>query len=155
MVRKALFLLAAVGAMGTVSLHAQAAGAIPDGEGKKELKKVCGTCHPVEQVVARRRTEKGWEQSIGDMIARGAKGTDDELEKIVTYLTDNFGKVNVNAATAPEMEKVLDLTDKEAQAIVTYRERNGKIKDFEQLRKVPGVSAEKLQEKRGWIAFDL
>lgn len=146
---------AGVWLIAALSLHAQTPETLPEGEGKKELKRVCATCHPVEQVVARRRTEKGWEQSIGEMIARGAKGTDDELDKIVTYLTANFGKLNVNAATAPEMEKVLGLSDKEAQAIVAYRERSGRIKDFEQLTKVPGVSPEKLREKRGWIAFDL
>lgn len=141
--------------LAAVSVHGQTAATMPDGEGKKELKKVCATCHPVEQVVARRRTEKGWEQSVEEMVARGAKGTDDELDKIVAYLSAHFGKVNVNTATGPEMEKVLGLTDKEAQAIVAYREHNGKIKDFEQLTKVPGVSADKLREKRGWIAFDL
>jgi competence protein ComEA len=137
------------------SLQAQSSGTIPDGEGMKEFKKVCATCHPAEQVVGRRRTEKGWEQSIEEMIARGAKGTDEELEKIVVYLTANFGKVNVNAATSQEMQKTLGFSEKDADAIVAYRQKNGKIKDFEQLTKIPGVNVEKLQEKRGWIAFDL
>jgi competence ComEA-like helix-hairpin-helix protein len=47
------------------------------------------------------------------------------------------------------------LAEKEAHAIVAYRDQNGKIKDFEQLKSVPGVSAEKLQEKRSLIAFTL
>ncbi|SRR5579871_927055 len=153
MKQRAILLLVTAASV-AASLSAQASGALPDGEGKKELQKVCGNCHPVEQVVASRRTAKGWDLSIEEMVARGAKGTDDELDKIAAYLTTNFGKLNVNTATGPEMEKALGLSEKEAQAILAYRERNGKIKDFEQLKKVPGVSAEKLQEKRGWIAFD-
>jgi competence protein ComEA len=61
----------------------------------------------------------------------------------------------VNTATTADMEKSLNLSAKEAQAIAEYRERNGKIKDFEELKKVPGVSAEKLLSKRGLIAFTL
>jgi competence protein ComEA len=154
MKRKAILLLVALSLHARASLHSQASATLPDGEGRKEMQKVCGTCHPVEQVVASRRTAKGWDMSIEEMIARGAKGTDEELDKIAAYLTTNFGKLNVNTATGPEMAKALGLSDKEAQAIVAYRERNGKIKDFEELKKVPGVSAEKLQAKRGWIAFD-
>ena len=40
-------------------------------------------------------------------------------------------------------------------ARLAYRQRNSVIKDFEELKKVPGVSAEKLQAKRGLIAFSL
>jgi len=61
--------------------------------------------------------------------------------------------VNVNAASAQELEKSLDLLAKEAQAIVAYRERNGKIKDLDELKKVPGVSADRLQAKLAMIAF--
>jgi len=154
MKRKRISLLVAATAVAATALQAQAPGTLPEGEGRKELQKVCGTCHPLEQVVASRRTAKGWDLSIEEMVARGAKGTDDELDKIAAYLTANFGKLNVNTATGPEMEKALGLSEKETQAILAYRERNGKIKDFEQLKKIPGVSAEKLQERRGWIAVD-
>ena len=78
----------------------------------------------------------------------------EEMEAVVAYLTAFFGKVNVNTATAQELEKLLGLSGQEGQAIAAYRERNGKIKDFEQLKKVPGVDAAKLQEKRSRIAFD-
>jgi competence protein ComEA len=61
----------------------------------------------------------------------------------------------VNTATVEELERVLELSEKEARAIVSYREQSIKIKDFEELKKVPGVSAERLQAKRGLIAFSL
>lgn len=40
-------------------------------------------------------------------------------------------------------------------AVAPYRELKGKVKDFEQLTKVPGVNVEKLWAKRAQIAFSL
>jgi competence protein ComEA len=61
----------------------------------------------------------------------------------------------VNTAMVQDLVKTLDLSEKEALAIVSYRERNTKVKDFEELKKIPGVSAEKLQAKRDLIAVGL
>jgi DNA uptake protein ComE-like DNA-binding protein len=52
------------------------------------------------------------------------------MAAIVEYLAANFGKVNVNAAGVRELGRILELSEKEAQAIAGYRERNGKIKDY-------------------------
>jgi len=127
----------------------------PDAPGKAVVKKLCGTCHDLETVVASRRTRIGWERSVEDMIARGAKGSDDEMDAVVEYLATYFGKTNVNTATVDELEKSLGFSKTEAQAIAAYRERNGKIKNFEELTRVPAVDAEKLQAKRNLIAFTL
>jgi len=138
------------------SAHAQETpSGLPEGAGRDAVKKICGTCHEIEAVVASRRTRIGWERSVDDMVTRGAEGSDEEMAAVVRYLTANFGKVNVNTAAAAEIEKSLGFSAQEAQAIVAYREKSGKIKDFEELNKVPGVSAEKLQAKRGLIAFNL
>ncbi len=128
---------------------------LPDGPGKESLEKVCANCHEVEAITAARRTRIGWQQMTEDMIGRGADGSEEEMAAIVSYLTAFFGKVNVNTASAQELEKTLDLPAKEAQAIVEYREKNGRINDFEQLKKIPGVSADRLQSKRPLIAFAL
>jgi competence ComEA-like helix-hairpin-helix protein len=129
--------------------------ALPDGAGKDVVQKLCSSCHEVEAVIGSRRTRIGWERNVDDMISRGAEGSDEDMSLVVEYLTRYFGKLNVNTATTADMEKSLNLSAKEAQAIAEYRERNGKIKDFEELKKVPGVSAEKLLSKRGLIAFTL
>ena len=131
----------------------ESSGPLPDAPGKKVLLKACGSCHEIESVIVPRRTRVGWQQSVDDMVSRGAEGSDEEMAAIVEYLTKYFGKVNVNTAAVAELEKVLGLTGAEAQAIAAYRQQNGKIKDFEELKKVPDVSAEKLQSKRGLIAF--
>ena len=144
----AAFLLAAA----LSPAHAQAE--LPDGKGKETMKKVCGNCHEVETVIASRRTKIGWERNVDDMVTRGAEGTDEELAAVMNYLTTFFGKINVNTASLQDL-KSLDFADKEAQAIMKYREQNGSLKNFEQLTKVPGLDVEKLQAKRSRIAFSL
>ena len=138
--------------MGAQSVEAQE---LPDGAGKEIVLKACASCHEIETAIGSRRTKLGWQQSVDDMVSRGAEGSREEMDAVVAYLTTYFGKVNVNTATVQDLEKVLGLSGQEAQAIVSYREHNTKIKDFDELRKVPGVSAEKLQAKRGLIAFSL
>jgi competence ComEA-like helix-hairpin-helix protein len=131
------------------------AGDPSEAKGKATLEKVCVGCHELDVVTATRRTKIGWQQNVEDMISRGAEGSDQEMAEVVAYLTKFYGKVNVNTASQQQLQEVLGLTLKEAQAIVAYRDQNGKIKDFEQLKSVPGLSAEKLQGKRSLIAFTL
>ena len=131
------------------------AGDPSEAKGKATLEKFCVGCHELDVVTATRRTKIGWQQNVEDMISRGAEGSDQEMAEVVAYLTKFYGKVNVNTASQQQLQEVLGLTLKEAQAIVAYRDQNGKIKDFEQLKSVPGLSAEKLQEKRSLIAFTL
>jgi len=140
-------------AQGSVATGQEKQSALPEGPGKDSLQKVCSSCHELETVISTRRTPNGWRRMMEDMVARGAEGSDEDMAAIFSYLTTFFGKVNVNAASAQELEKSLGLTGSEAQAILSYRERNGAVKDFEELQKIPGVSAGKLQPKRAMIAF--
>jgi competence protein ComEA len=87
------------------------------------------------------------------MASRGAEGSAQELAAIVSYLAEFFGRVNVNAASAAELETSLGIAGKEAQAIVEYRGAHGEFKNLDQLKQTPGVNADKLQEKRDLIAF--
>jgi competence ComEA-like helix-hairpin-helix protein len=126
---------------------------LSDPPGKAVFEKICGNCHETKDVIARRRTRTAWAQVVEDMVARGAEGSADDMAAVVAYLSSQFGRTNVNAATAEEIVKSLSLSTKEAQAIVAYREKNGKIQDFDQLLKVPGIDGDKIREKRSWIAF--
>jgi competence protein ComEA len=128
---------------------------LPDGNGKDTAQRICGNCHDVQTVIGARRTKIGWERMVEDMISRGADGSDQEMEAVVDYLTRNFGKINVNTATAKELETELGLAGKDAEAICAHRSKNGTFKDFEQLWKVPGVNEEKLKAMRSRIAFSL
>ena len=99
----------------------------------------------------------------------GADATGPELEQIVDYLAKNFGKttpaasstaaaakVNVNSATAKEIETGLGVTTKDSELIVAYRVKNGNFKDIDGLLKVDGVEAAdtaKIQAAKDKIAF--
>jgi competence protein ComEA len=87
------------------------------------------------------------------MIERGAKGTDEEFTIVFDYLVAQYGRVNVNTATADEIAQVLGLPAKEAESIVAYRQTNGKFDGFEALMKVPDVDREKLEKSRDAISF--
>ena len=75
-----------------VLLLAPVAGvAQPPAGAREAFQKVCGACHPVETVTAQGRTRAQWQESINAMVARGAKGTEEELAAILDYLTTQFG----------------------------------------------------------------
>ena len=137
----------------TVSLVRGAQSELPEGPGKEPVKRICSECHEIGAVISSRRTRIGWQQITDDMISRGAEGSDEDMAAVVAYLTAWFGKTNVNTATVAELQKTLDLSGKEARAIMSYREQNGKIKNFDELEKVPGMDPEKLRQKRNRIAF--
>jgi competence ComEA-like helix-hairpin-helix protein len=128
---------------------------LPDGKEKVVLQSSCASCHDLDVVVASRRTALGWRDMVDDMASRGAEVSEADVTTIVAYLTKYVGKLNVNTATQKQLQEILGLSEKEAQAIVAYHDQKGNIKDFEQLKTVPGLSAETLEKKRSLIAFTL
>jgi competence ComEA-like helix-hairpin-helix protein len=104
----------------------------------------------------KRLNRDDWDDQVGDMVERGAKGTPEELAAVVDYLTANFGpdaKVNVNDAPIDELKSVLGLSSPEANAIVEYRQGHGKFKVWRDLLKVPGVDAKKIEANAARMAF--
>ncbi|HYL76725.1 MAG TPA: helix-hairpin-helix domain-containing protein [Bryobacteraceae bacterium] len=135
---------------------AQAQERLPVGPGRDTLKKVCSPCHSAENVVGLAKTREEWGAVVGDMLARGAKGTDDEFNDVVDYLAEHFPQappVNVNKASAKDLETSLGFSPKEAEAIVHYRGEKGNFKSVEEVEKVPGVDAKKVQARRDRLAF--
>jgi competence ComEA-like helix-hairpin-helix protein len=128
---------------------------LPEGKGKDIVETTCTECHSLERIKAQRLSDEGWEGIIREMMESGASINPDDVKVIVDYLAKNFGpdkKVNVNEAAASEIGAVLRLTPKEADAIVQYRARNGKFKDFNELEKASGA-AEKIEAKKALIEF--
>jgi competence protein ComEA len=130
---------------------------LPDGPGKATMERVCGSCHGAEIVLGKKLTRDGWSQIVMTMIQRGAQGTDDEFADIVDYLTNTVSadaaKINVNKATAKQLQTGLEISDKDADAILHYREANGDFKSVDDLKKVPGVDAAKIEAKKGKLSF--
>jgi competence protein ComEA len=132
---------------------------LPDGPGKATTQKVCGSCHGAELVLGRQEDRDAWGGVVNDMIERGAKGTDDEFYEVVDYLATNFSKtspvikINVNKATAKDLEGALRLPEKQAAAIVHYREEKGDFKSIDDLKKVPGIDAGKIEANKNRLAY--
>jgi quinoprotein glucose dehydrogenase len=64
--------------------------ALPDGEGKELALRMCTTCHGTAVFATMRMGRVGWENEVAAMIERGAIGTEEEIRKLVDYLTKNF-----------------------------------------------------------------
>jgi glucose dehydrogenase len=73
---------------------------LPEGEGKAVFQKMCSQCHGLDVAVASRQTQAHWRSTVEDMVARGARGTDAEIDTVVSYLAANFGKQGAEAPTA-------------------------------------------------------
>ena len=126
---------------------------LPDAPGKDQVVNVCGKCHEPQRVAALRLTREGWEDVVAKMMSLGAKATDDELKQITDYLAEQFkGEVakpiNLNSASAVDLESVAGLLRKEAAAWIAYRTKNGPCKTLDDLKKVVGVSFKKIDERR-------
>ena len=74
-------------------LLASMAGAEPAEKtrGKAEYERICGTCHDLGTGTGNKRTRAQWESLVEDMKAMGAAGSKAELQRVVDYLTANFG----------------------------------------------------------------
>ncbi len=125
---------------------------LPDGPGKAEVLKICLDCHALDTVTAENRTKDGWKKTVAKMGERGAEGTDEQFEAVVLYLTKHFGRTNVNSAPAEEIVSGLELSPKEAEAIVKYREKNGPFKKWQDLSNVEGIDASRVEAKKNHIA---
>lgn len=67
----------------------------------------------------------------------------------------NPNVVNINLATAAELQdKLVGIGAKKAQAIVDYREKNGKFVSIEQLTEVSGIGKATLDKNRERISLE-
>jgi competence protein ComEA len=127
--------------------------AFPETTGKAALLKGCANCHTAETVVQTLRTRQEWSDVIDQMTRFGAEGSDQELEQILAYLTRHFSPIKVNTATAKDLEPALDVPAAVAEAIVAYRAEKGEFKTVEDLKKVPGLDAAKVEAQKARVVF--
>ena len=135
---------------------AKAQEKLPKGPGRDTMLRVCGACHSAENVAGMAKTREEWGAVVGEMAADGAQATEDEFNEIVDYLATAFPKtpkINVNKAAAKDLESGLELSSKEAEAIVRYREDKGSFKSIEEVEKVPGVDGKKIESKKDRLTF--
>lgn len=131
---------------------------LPPGPGLAETVKLCGKCHDVELSTSLRQTRAGWEETVSRMINLGMEGTDQEFEAVLTYLSTSFAPepprlVDINKATAAELETGLGLTRAESDAVVQYRTGKGDFKSIDDLKNVPGLDFKKIEARKARLKF--
>jgi competence protein ComEA len=173
---KLVVVLLAVGLGSGSAQTTPAAAAMPEGAGKVVVQRACSACHAVTVVTSKHASQKEWDQVVNQMVSRGADLTDEEVDTVIDYLAKNYGPldqkatpstdpassdaaapdttpVNVNKASAQELESSLGLEKPEAEALVKYREQNGNFKTWHDVAAVPGISAAKVEGLQKRITF--
>ncbi len=132
-------------------------------------------CHALTVVTSKHSSRKEWDQVVNQMVSRGADLTDEEIDTVIEYLSKNYGPldqtttpsaspadqpastdapVNVNKASAQDLESSLGLAKPEAEAIVKYREQKGNFKTWQDVAAVPGVPSAKIEEMQKRLTFE-
>ena len=102
---------------------------LPDGPGRVEMEKMCKQCHELSRSVSLRQDRDGWNQTMTKMAAFGMKSTEKDYALVLSYLTKNFPAedlppVNVNKASAIELESRLSLRRSQAAALIACSPRS-------------------------------
>jgi competence protein ComEA len=128
---------------------------LPDGPGKETFQTVCSTCHSPDAVIGKHGTRQWWQSKVSEMLQEVTDVPESDIDTIVAYLSKNFPvvKINVNRARALDLETGLELTAKESETIVQYREAKGDFKTLDDLKRVPGLDAVKIESKKDLLEF--
>lgn len=61
------------------------------------------------------------------------------LAKPALNSTSSATKINLNQANAEQLQELSGIGQKKAEAIIAYRQKNGKFKNIEELQQVKGI----------------
>ncbi len=140
--------------LGLIALGVSAQ-ALPDGPGKETFQTVCSRCHAPDAVIGKQGSKQWWQSKVTEMLQEETDIPSSDIDTIVAYLAKNFPivKINVNKAAAKDLETGLEFTAKESEAIVAYRDAKGNFKTLDDLKKVPGLDAVKVESKKDRLEF--
>lgn len=129
------------------------AAMLPEGAARELTVKVCGQCHEPQRAASVRLTREGWGDVVTKMVGLGARASDTELGQITDYLATSFlgeaaKPINMNTASAVELESVAALLRKEAAIWIAYRNTKGPCKTLDDFKKITGVPFKKIDERR-------
>ncbi len=136
-------------AVGTVHAHAQ----LPAGPDAALVQRTCTRCHEIDRVMSQRQDHDGWQTTVTKMKTLGLQLDSADAVRIVAYLAKNFPadigpKLNINQASAVELEAAFSLKRSVASEVVKYRQQVGGFKSIDDLKKVPGINAAKVDQKK-------
>jgi competence protein ComEA len=125
----------------------------PDGPGKADVMKVCSGCHDAEIILANLKTPGEWNETLQNMATQGAEATPEQWKVIEQYIDVHFAMVMVNKAPADEIQLALDVPAEVAAALVKYRQEKGPFKSIDDVKKVPGIDAAKVDAATSRLVF--
>jgi competence protein ComEA len=137
----------------------EGASELPEGPGKALVVRTCSKCHGLDQFIPARHNRMEWDTLIDKMTEEGLELSDQDYETVIGYLSKYLSreappaKLHINKLNAATIEERLGMTDKEAEAIVKYRAEHGPFKTWQDVAKVPGVDAKKVEAVKDLLQF--
>lgn len=135
----------ALAAPGDLEALTKASDLDPDPADAKAVAAVCTACHSSAQFLTAARPYLRWEQTMQDMLDRGAVASDDQLDHILSYLVKNITIVNVNASPPDQLGMTLQIPSAVADDIVAKRTAHP-FTTVEELKAVKGVNVDVIQK---------
>ena len=131
---------------------------LPEGAGKEQTLRLCGTCHEAAKATSVKLTRDGWIETIDRMKAFGAAGADDDFAAVLEYLATHFKgdtvrPLDMNTAEAIDLESVLQLLRRESKAVLEYRSTRGKLSSLDDLKGLDPAIYRKIEAKKDRIVF--
>jgi competence protein ComEA len=125
----------------------------PDGPGRSEVVRTCRGCHDAEIILANLKTPAEWSETLQDMAVQGAEATPEQWQLIERYIDANFALIPINKASADELQLTMDVAPEVAAAIVKQRQEQGPFKSVDDVKKVSGVDAAKVDARKNRFVF--
>ncbi len=75
---------------------------LPNGPGKDVVLRECTKCHDLKVITSKRASEDDWAKTVADMVSRGADLSDDEVDKVIDYLSKNFKPAESDKKQQPD-----------------------------------------------------
>jgi DNA uptake protein ComE-like DNA-binding protein len=131
---------------------------LPPGPGRDSVATTCVTCHGLKSVVLGRKSQAEWGKAVNDMIQRGAPVFPDEIEPMVQYLSKSFPAnlpkpVNVNTATAADLEKIPGMKTDVAAKILEARGKSGPFTDSTDLQHAANIDKSDFESVRYLLKY--
>lgn len=113
----------------------------------QELKTINGIGEKLSTRIIKFRDRLGGflvEEQLYDVYGLEAAVAERTLKRFKLLSTPKINKINVNEATVAELVKLVYIRYAVAQDIVAYRELNGSIDSFEELKSIEGFPSDKI-----------